>query len=119
MRPAEQNPVSPDEFGGDDTEVLDSELPVAGADTVEPGDSLDEDLIEAELGECDEFLALDDEEDLDDDTIDPDDSEDDDEYEILMLQDLGIDLDAPDPLETDLDFQVALVDDETDDGVAA
>lgn len=119
MRPAEQNPAGRDEFDGDDAEVLDGDLPIAEAEAVDPADSLDEDLLEADLGERDEFIALEDEEDLDDDAIDPDDDEDDDEYELLLLQDLGIDLDTPDACEPDLDLEVALVDDETDDGVAA
>lgn len=119
MRPADKNPVGRDEFDGDDAEVIDGDLPIADAEAVDPVDSLDEDLLEADLGERDEFIALDEDEDLDDDAIDPDDFEDDDEYEVLMLQELGIDLDAADASEPNLDLEVALVDDETDDGVAA
>jgi hypothetical protein len=82
-------------------------------------ENADEDLLEAEFGEFDLPIGVDDDEDLEDDLAEAD-EESDDEIEIELLQELGIDLDAPDSLGSVLDLVVGLHDDGPhDDEVAA
>ncbi len=105
-----------DEFDGEGAvaAVADPVGLAAGA-----SDSLDEDLTDADLGERDEFILVDDEEELDE-LIDPDDDDDDDDQEVVLLQQLGIDLDAADLPDVDLDMDLVSDDEEdSDDGVAA
>ncbi|MFO0952271.1 MAG: hypothetical protein U0835_14195 [Isosphaeraceae bacterium] len=119
-----------DDFDGEETDELGIEP--SGADPTERAEDgdpdpaassefePDEELLEAELGECDGFIV--DDPDLDelDDNFDPSPEEIDDEYEITLIQELGIDLDAPDDLGPEIELGAALHDDDpVDDEVAA
>ncbi len=109
-----------DDFDADDVEVFGTEAAVADPIEAVAGvtDSLDDDLIEADLGERDEFVAADDDDEDLDELLEFDDDDSDDQ-EIMLLQELGVDLDAADPPSLDLDLNVSLGDDDSDDGVAA
>ena len=110
-----------EDFDGDDVEIFGTEAAVADPIEAVAGvtDSLDDDLIEADLGERDEFVATDDDDEDLDELIEFDNDDDDDDQEIMLLQELGVDLDAADPPSLDLDLDVSLGDDDSDDGVAA
>ena len=110
-----------DDFDGVEVEVFGTEAAVADPIEAVAGvtDSLDDDLIEADLGERDEFVATDDDDEDLDELIEFDNDDDDDDQEIMLLQELGVDLDAADPPSLDLDLDVSLGDDDSDDGVAA
>ena len=122
MRPHETDGVpSRDDFDGDEIEVFGAEAAVADPieQVVGASDSLDDDLIDADLGERDEFITDDeDDEDLDE-LIEFDEDDDDDDREIMLLQEFGIDLDAADAPTLDLDLDVALDDEDSDEEVAA
>ena len=110
-----------EDFDGDDVEIFGTEAAVADPIEAVAGvtDSLDDDLIEADLGERDEFVATDDDDEDLDELIEFDNDDDDDDQEIMLLQELGVDLDAADPPSLDLDLDVSLGDDDSEDGVAA
>ena len=126
MRP-DDNASAPDldELDGDESTpvvALDAD-PTPRAEDVEaePVAFLDEDLLEAELGELDAPLPHDELDDIDEQLLDSndDDDDDDDDFEMALLHELGIDLDAPDAEEADLDLGVSLDDDSNDEEVAA
>jgi len=122
MRPQEsESALGRDDFDGDEIEVFVSDAAVVDPldQVVGVTDSIDEDLIEADLGERDEFIAVDDDDEDLDELLEFDDDDDEDDQEIMLLQDLGIDLDAADPPSLDVDLDVSLDDDDSDDGVAA
>jgi hypothetical protein len=110
-----------DDDDGDDVERRDADAP-----GVEPvGDAefaVDEDWLEADLGECDAPIAerLGDA-DLDDLILDDDDDADeDDEWEMALFQEMGIDLDAPDEAGVGFELGGGFEDDGAlDDEVAA
>jgi hypothetical protein len=79
---------------------------------------LDEDLIEADLGEFDAPLVDDELDRLDEQLLDAEEEEDEDDLELTLLQDLGIDLDAPDE-GVEIDLTLNLDDDAGEDEVAA
>ena len=110
-----------DDFDSDEVEVFGTEAAVADPIEAAAGvtESLDDDLIEADLGERDEFVASDDDDEDLDELLEFDDDDDDDDQEIMLLQELGVDLDAADPPSLDLDLDVSLGDDDSEDGVAA
>jgi hypothetical protein len=96
--------------------------PIDQAVAAEADPIVDDDLLEAELGELDAPLAADEIEDLDAELLDAPDDEDEDDQEVCLLQELGIDLDAPDPdpdRDRDIDLGFTLHDDPIDDEVAA
>ena len=121
MRPQKsENIVGRDDFDGDEIEAFGTEAAVADPIEQVAGvtDSLDEELIEADLGERDEFIAVDDDDEDLDELLGFDDDDDEDDREIMLLQELGVDLDAADPPSLDVDLDVSLDDDDGDDGVA-
>jgi hypothetical protein len=127
MKTDDASALDRDEFDGEDAALFDTGATDAEAvDTAATPDTrpeaepeLDEDLLEADLGECD-VLILDDEPD-DVDLIIPEDEEgDEDEVEMAFLQEMGIDLDsADDGLLLDAAGGGFHDDDPLDDGVAA
>jgi hypothetical protein len=84
-------------------------------------DAADEDLLEAELGELDLPIGVDDDEEFEAELLEADSEEDDEvETEMALLQELGIDLDAPDDVESVVELGVGLPDEDAlDDEVAA
>lgn len=118
---ADKKVVPPDreDFDGEEAEIFGAEAAVDPIDQVVSA-VVDEDLIDAELGELDlpitEVLDAD---GLDDEIVDPIEPEDEDDQELTMLQELGIDLDSYDDDLVAVDLGVGLVDDETGDDEAA
>lgn len=83
---------------------------------------IDEDLLEADLGELDAPLPHDELDDIDEQLLDSvEDDDDDDDYELALLHDLGIDLDAPDEEEDEIgvDLVAGLDDDPGEEEAAA
>lgn len=117
-----------DDFDGEESEIFGPEA--SNLDSMEANpeveadpdvEVVDEEYLEADLGELDAPILDDQSADLDDELLDGTEEEIDDEMEIMLLQELGIDLDARDDfVGGELELGVALHDDDSqDDEVAA
>src|SRR4051812_36411845 len=115
MRPDDDAaPPDADDLGVDESTPAAPDDPIAQSVEVDveadPVAFIDEDLLEAELGELDAPLPHDELDDLDEQLLDSveDDDDDDDDYELALLHELGIDLDAPDEEEVGVDLVAGL-----------